>query len=250
MQPSLRRSRPLSPPPDEQVTDNQAAGEQTANEQVTSDDTTENAGTASEKKTEETKTDIQDATDSQEAATPAEPAKAPARAPQAGAALSEVWLSTSGDDAKSGADSANAVKTLDKALELVQDGGTIHTTGTYTVGNLTIGKSVTFTGSGNFLTVSGGTLSAPGKTIAFKGYSGVALTVQAGATLGDGNYHCFNDVGGCVFDLTSEQFGNRALDYDNCPEQRREDHFAKAEKRQRYELLRGRLMEALAGRRE
>lgn len=195
MQPSLRRSRPLSPPPDEQVTDNQAAGEQTANEQVTSDDTTENAGTASEKKTEETKTDIQDATDSQEAATPAEPAKAPARAPQAGAALSEVWLSTSGDDAKSGADSANAVKTLDKALELVQDGGTIHTTGTYTVGNLTIGKSVTFTGSGNFLTVSGGTLSAPGKTIAFKGYSGVALTVQAGATLGDGNYQLSGNAG-------------------------------------------------------
>lgn len=182
-------------PPDEQVTDNQAAGEQTANEQVTSDDTTENAGTASEKKTEETKTDIQDATDSQEAATPAEPAKAPARAPQAGAALSEVWLSTSGDDAKSGADSANAVKTLDKALELVQDGGTIHTTGTYTVGNLTIGKSVTFTGSGNFLTVSGGTLSAPGKTIAFKGYSGVALTVQAGATLGDGNYQLSGNAG-------------------------------------------------------
>lgn len=106
-----------------------------------------------------------------------------------------MWLSTSGDDAKSGADSANAVKTLDKALELVQDGGTIHTTGTYTVGNLTIGKSVTFTGSGNFLTVSGGTLSAPGKTIAFKGYSGVALTVQAGATLGDGNYQLSGNAG-------------------------------------------------------
>ena len=71
-----------------------------------------------------------------------------------------------------------------------------------------------------------------------------------GVPLGDGNYHCFNVVGDCAFDLTSEQFGNRALDYDNCPEQRREDHFAKAEKRQRYELLRGRLMEALAGRRE
>ncbi len=71
-----------------------------------------------------------------------------------------------------------------------------------------------------------------------------------GVPLGDGNFHCFNVVGDCVFDLTSEQFGSRALDYDNCPEQRREDHFAKVEKRQRYEVLRGRLMEALAGRRE
>ena len=25
-----------------------------------------------------------------------------------------------------------------------------------------------------------------------------------GVPLGDGNFHCFNDVGGCVFDLTSE----------------------------------------------
>ena len=28
-----------------------------------------------------------------------------------------------------------------------------------------------------------------------------------------GNYHCFNDVGGCIFDLTSEQFGDEKLDY-------------------------------------
>ena len=60
-----------------------------------------------------------------------------------------------------------------------------------------------------------------------------------------GNYHCFNVVGDCVFDLTSEQFGNEALDYENRPEQLREVHFAKAEKRARYEVLRGRLMKAL-----
>ena len=62
-----------------------------------------------------------------------------------------------------------------------------------------------------------------------------------------GNVHCFNDVDGCVFDLTSEQFGGEALDYSNCPEQRREDHFAKAEKLARYELLRDRLTQALSG---
>ena len=56
-----------------------------------------------------------------------------------------------------------------------------------------------------------------------------------------GNYHCFNDVGGCVFDLTSEQFGDEQLDYSDCPEQFREVHFAKEEKRQRYEFLREKL---------
>lgn len=62
-----------------------------------------------------------------------------------------------------------------------------------------------------------------------------------GVPLGDGNYHCFNDVDGCVFDLTSEQFGDTRLDYANCPQQDRAVHFAKAEKRERYELLKERL---------
>ena len=62
-----------------------------------------------------------------------------------------------------------------------------------------------------------------------------------GVPLGDGNYHCFNDVDGCVFDLTSEQFGDTRLDYANCHEQDRAVHFAKAEKRERYGLLKERL---------
>ncbi len=66
-----------------------------------------------------------------------------------------------------------------------------------------------------------------------------------GVPLGDGNYHCFNDVDGCVFDLTSEQFGGKKLDYSRCPEQFREVHFAKAEKRQRYEYLKERLLQVL-----
>ncbi len=53
----------------------------------------------------------------------------------------------------------------------------------------------------------------------------------------DGNYHCFNVAEGCVFDLTSEQFGDEKLNYDGCPEQSREVHFAKTEKRERYEYL-------------
>jgi hypothetical protein len=66
-----------------------------------------------------------------------------------------------------------------------------------------------------------------------------------GVPLGDGNYHCFNAVDGCVFDLTSEQFGNTRLNYDHCPEQSREIHFAKAEKKERYERLKRELFRAL-----
>ena len=58
-----------------------------------------------------------------------------------------------------------------------------------------------------------------------------------------GNYHCYNVVGDVVFDLTSEQFGGEKLDYTNNPEQFREVHFSKAEKRERYEYLRKKLKE-------
>ncbi|HIX64427.1 MAG TPA: hypothetical protein H9852_08385 [Candidatus Mediterraneibacter colneyensis] len=53
----------------------------------------------------------------------------------------------------------------------------------------------------------------------------------------DGNFHCYNVVGDCRFDLTSEQFGDEVLIYDGNPEQFREVHFAKEEKRLRYEYL-------------
>lgn len=59
-----------------------------------------------------------------------------------------------------------------------------------------------------------------------------------------GNYHCYNEVDGHVFDLTSEQFGDEELCYENDPEQFREVHFAKEEKRQRYEFLRKALLRA------
>lgn len=62
-----------------------------------------------------------------------------------------------------------------------------------------------------------------------------------GVPLGDGNYHCFNVVGECRFDLTSEQF-DEALDYGHVIKQSRASHFAKKEKRLRYELLRERLL--------
>lgn len=62
-----------------------------------------------------------------------------------------------------------------------------------------------------------------------------------GVPLEDGNFHCFNNVDGTVFDLTSEQFGKTKLDYEQVIEQFREVHFAKAEKNARYEVLKERL---------
>lgn len=58
-----------------------------------------------------------------------------------------------------------------------------------------------------------------------------------GIRLEDGAYHCFNVVGDCVFDLTSEQFGDEVLDYEHVEEQFRETHFAMGDKKDRYEYL-------------
>ena len=65
----------------------------------------------------------------------------------------------------------------------------------------------------------------------------------------DGNYHCYNVVNGRTFDLTSEQFGDEKLCYEGNPEQLRETHFAKEEKRLRYELPR-RLLRERCGQRD
>lgn len=65
-----------------------------------------------------------------------------------------------------------------------------------------------------------------------------------GIPLPDGSVHCFNVVGGYAFDLTSEQFGDAVLDYEDRPLQSREMHFANADKRRRYELLKARLLAA------
>ena len=65
-----------------------------------------------------------------------------------------------------------------------------------------------------------------------------------GIKLDDGAFHCYNVVGDCVFDLTSEQF-DKVLCYENNVEQIREVHFAKEEKKLRYEYLKSKLNEKL-----
>ena len=66
-----------------------------------------------------------------------------------------------------------------------------------------------------------------------------------GVPRSDGNFHCYNVVGDCVFDLTSEQFGDEKLCYEGNPVQQREVHFQKEEKRERYEYLKKQLKESL-----
>lgn len=58
-----------------------------------------------------------------------------------------------------------------------------------------------------------------------------------GIPLKDGSFHCFNVVEEVKFDLTSEQFENVVLDYDEGVEQFREEHFLKEEKYLRYLYL-------------
>ncbi len=60
----------------------------------------------------------------------------------------------------------------------------------------------------------------------------------------DGSFHCYNEVEGNVFDLTSEQFDGEELSYVGNPEQFREEHFVREEKRERYEYLKAELMKA------
>lgn len=54
-----------------------------------------------------------------------------------------------------------------------------------------------------------------------------------------GTFHCYNVIGDARFDLTSEQFGDEAkeLVYDDKHLQSRDIHFAKTEKKERYEIL-------------
>ena len=48
-----------------------------------------------------------------------------------------------------------------------------------------------------------------------------------GIPLGDGNFHCFNIVNDIIFDLASEQFLPKILDYNNRFLQDRNVHFKK-----------------------
>ena len=63
-----------------------------------------------------------------------------------------------------------------------------------------------------------------------------------GVPLENENFHCFNVIGGNIYDLTSEQFEEK-LEYTLNYPQDRSKHFEKAEKYERYLLLKERLEE-------
>lgn len=58
-----------------------------------------------------------------------------------------------------------------------------------------------------------------------------------GVPIGGGMIHCFNEVNGVRFDLTSGQFCGKPVDYESATIQRREEHFKDPSKLERYELL-------------
>ena len=66
-----------------------------------------------------------------------------------------------------------------------------------------------------------------------------------GVPLEGGGFHCYNVVDGVKFDLTSEQFGDEKLIYDDVYEQSRKQHFADEDKFLRYKYLRNKLLRAL-----
>ena len=65
-----------------------------------------------------------------------------------------------------------------------------------------------------------------------------------GILLNDGNYHCYNVIGDVLFDLTSEQF-DIELVYDKKYLQKRDIHFSKKEKYERYLYLKNELLNKL-----
>lgn len=66
-----------------------------------------------------------------------------------------------------------------------------------------------------------------------------------GIPLPDGNFHCFNVINDSIFDLTSAQFKNVKLDYKKAILQKRENHFKKEEKKNRYLYLKNELLKKL-----
>lgn len=63
-----------------------------------------------------------------------------------------------------------------------------------------------------------------------------------GIPLKEGGCHCFNIVNGITFDLTSEQFKDQTLDYNNAIIQNRDEHLLDEGKKERYLLLKAHLL--------
>ena len=125
--------------------------------------------------------------------------------------LTEVWVhGTEGSDGNDGAAPDTPVLTLDKALELLSEEGTVHLSGSFSGLSTTIpagisldvweDTSITGTGSGTGITLAAGSkLSCSnGASLSMSKYE-IALYINSGATVGDGEYQLDNNAYG--FDL-------------------------------------------------
>lgn len=117
-------------------------------------------------------------------------------APNAKAALSKVYVSNTGNDLNPGDSLANAVLTLEKALEIVADGGTVYVNGPVEVTKtVAIGKNVTLAyGNGASVTVKSGVNLSAGQGFVLtvraeaSPTAGGAIIVSDAASVGDGSY--------------------------------------------------------------
>ena len=62
-----------------------------------------------------------------------------------------------------------------------------------------------------------------------------------GIKLEDGAFHCYNKIKDCVFDLTSEQFGDTKLVYDLTNIQSEDMHFKDQNKLDRFNILKSKI---------
>lgn len=109
---------------------------------------------------------------------------------------SAIWLDgTNGDDSNDGSE-GNPVKTFAKAMEIINDGGTLNVH-SLTETNITVNKhvtlkflkDVTMEGTGTAITLKDGAhlCVAEGKTLNINGYN-KGIFVEKGAEINDGNY--------------------------------------------------------------
>lgn len=201
---SLDTSSETSPDaePEQETSENDSVGEAAAERPEEISATGNQLGDSETLELEETEEDPDTTAPSE--ATPQPPLLAPL-AP-VDEPLTEVWVhGIEGIDSNDGTAPNTPVLTLDKALGLLPDGGTIHLAGTFSGLSKTIpagialeiweNTTITGPGSGNGITLaSGSSLSCTnGASLSMSNYE-TALTIAKGAELNDGHYEFTNNV--------------------------------------------------------
>ena len=131
------------------------------------------------------------------------------------APASAIWLDgTNGDDGKDGSE-GNPVKTFAKAMEIINDGGTLNVLSLAET-NITVNKKVTLKflndvtmrGTGTAITLKGGAhlCVAEGKTLNINGYN-KGILVEKEAEINDGNYVFKFPKNGYAFDTSGNIVG-------------------------------------------